>query len=316
MSDTQPTEDDLNAAEMATFITADEPKVDEDAPDTDDEGDQDSDVDLDSDEGDGADTDADPDAELDGDGDNDPVDDEPKRRRSGAERYRRQRERAEAAERKAYELEMRLAALERGEKPQPTPDLTNGPIDVNNTAVKEPNPGDYTYGDLDPRFIADLADFKAEQKIAALRQEMQATEQQKAAEREAQQIKARAEQTAQVGSERYADFNEVVIEGAEEGEWPLTQPMLEAALDSDKGADILYYLASNPTEAEKVAAMNVRQLDRWMGRMEAQFDRPAPRKASKAPPPVNSARGSGGRFAADPATSDFAAFEKMARQGK
>jgi hypothetical protein len=49
--------------------------------------------------------------------------------------------------------------------------------------------------------------------------------------------------------------------------------------------------------------------------MEVQFDRPAPRKVSKAPPPpVNSARGSGGKFSADPATTDFATFERMAQQ--
>jgi hypothetical protein len=305
MSDTQPTEDELNAAEMATFITGEpsEPAPEdengaveaEEAPEDEneaEEGDEDAEEASESEETDG-----------------------PKRRRSGAERYRRQRERAEAAEARAAALEARIAALEAGKKPHDTPDLTKGPISVKNDDIREPDPSNYDYGDLDPRYIADLADFKAEQKIAALRQEMQATEQQKAAMREAEQIKTRAEQTAQVGSERYADFNEVVIEGAEDGEWPLTQPMLEAALDSDKGADILYYLASNPKEAEQVAGMDQRQLDRWVGRMEVQFDRPAPRKASKAPPPVNSARGSGGKFSANPATSDFAAFEKLA-QGK
>lgn len=304
MSDTQPTEDDLNAAEMATFIPGEPTEPVEEAPEaaeTDEEVEEQAEVEEEGDE----------DAEEASESEET---DEPKRRRSGAERYRRQRERAEAAEARAAALEARIAALEAGKKPDDTPDLTKGPISVKNDDIKEPDPSNYDYGDLDPRYIADLADFKAEQKIAALRQEMQATEQQKAAMREAEQIKTRAEQTAQVGSERYADFNEVVIEGAEEGEWPLTQPMLEAALDSDKGADILYYLASNPTEAEKVAAMSVRELDRWVGRMEAQFDRPAPRKVSKAPPPVNSARGSGGKFSANPATTDFAAFEKLAQQ--
>lgn len=309
MSDTQPTEDELNAAEMATFITGEpseqasedengavEAEEAEEQPDEDEneaeEGDEDAEETSESEET-----------------------EDRKRRRSGAERYRRQRERAEAAEARAAALEARLAALERGEKPQDTPDLTKGPVSVTNEAVKEPDPANYTYGDLDPRYIRDLARFEAKQEAEAVRKELQATEQQKAAMREAEQIKTRAEQTAQVGSERYADFNEVVIEGAEEGEWPLTQPMLEAALDSDKGADILYYLASNPKEAEQVANMDQRQLDRWVGRMEAQFDRPEPRKVSKAPPPVKSARGSGGKFTADPATSDFAAFEKLA-QGK
>jgi hypothetical protein len=309
MSDTQPTEDELNAAEMATFITGEPPEqASEDENEAVEAEEGEDQADEDENEAEEGDEDAEEASESE-------ETDEPKRRRSGAERYRRQRERAEAAEARAAALEARIAALEAGKKPDDTPDLTKGPISVKNDDIKEPDPSNYDYGDLDPRYIADLADFKAEQKIAALRQEMQATEQQKAAMREAEQIKTRAEQTAQVGSERYADFNEVVIEGAEEGEWPLTQPMLEAALDSDKGADILYYLASNPKEAEQVANMDQRQLDRWVGRMEAQFDRPAPRKASKAPPPVNSARGSGGKFSANPATSDFAAFEKLA-QGK
>ncbi len=305
MSDTQPTEDELNAAEMATFITG-EPS--EQAPEDENGAVEAEEAPEDENEAEEGDEDAEEASESE-------ETDEPKRRRSGAERYRRQRERAEAAEARAAALEARIAALEAGKKSGDTPDLTKGPISVKNDDIREPDPSNYDYGDLDPRYIADLADFKAEQKIAALRQEMQATEQQKAAMREAEQIKTRAEQTAQVGSERYADFNEVVIEGAEDGEWPLTQPMLEAALDSDKGADILYYLASNPKEAEQVAGMDQRQLDRWVGRMEVQFDRPAPRKASKAPPPVNSARGSGGKFSANPATSDFAAFEKLA-QGK
>jgi uncharacterized coiled-coil protein SlyX len=306
MSDTQPTEDDLNAAEMATFITGEQPDVPD--PDTDAGAEAEE-------EGEEGENQPDPNAEGE-EGEEAGAEDEPKRRRSGAERYRRQRERAEAAEARVAALEARFAALESGQKPNPTPDLTNGPINVKTGSVKEPNPAEYAYGDLDPGFIADLADYKAELKVQALRDEMRATEQQKVAQREAQQIKARAEQAAQVGSERYADFNEVVIEGAEEGEWPLTQPMLQAALESDHTADILYYLATNVAEAEKVSAMGQRQLDRWLGRMEMQFERPAARKASKAPPPVSSARGSGGRFSADPATSDFAAFEKMAQQGK
>jgi len=310
MSDTQPTEDDLNAAEMATFITGEQPDTQEkdDAKDNQPSDDDNGNAQSNEQEGD------DPDGDL--DDENDQVEDEPKRRRTGAQRYHAQRERAEAAEARAAALEARILALEGGKKPDPTPDLTNGPINVKTDAVQKPDPAKYTYGDLDPAYLEDLADYRAELKVQALREEMQATEQQQVAQREAQQLKARAEQAAQVGSERYADFTEVVIEGAEEGEWPLTQPMLQAALESDHTADILYYLATNVTEAEKVSAMDQRQLDRWLGRMEVQFERPAARKASKAPPPVNSARGSGGRFSADPATADFAAFEKMAQQGK
>lgn len=303
------TEDELNAAEMATFLTGDAPETPEkpaqeapEAAEDEEEGDETEEQDTSEDESD------DQDAET---GENDEESEQKPRRRTGAARYRQQRERAEAAEARAAALEARLAALERGEKPEAlTPDAKN----ETQSEIGAPDPAKYQYGDLDPQYISDLADFKAEQKVAKLRQELLATEQQKAAQREAEVIRDRALQTAQVGSERYADFNEVVIEGAEEGEWPLTEPMLQAALDSDKGADILYYLATNVEEAEEVAAMSIRQLDRWIGRMEAKLATPPAKKVSKAPPPVSSARGSGGKYTADPATSDFAAFERLANQ--
>jgi hypothetical protein len=55
------------------------------------------------------------------------------------------------------------------------------------------------------------------------------------------------------------------------------------------------------------------------GKLEARFQKPAEEKkpvATKAPPPVQSARGANGRFAVTADTTDFAAFEQavMAQQ--
>jgi hypothetical protein len=239
-----------------------------------------------------------------------------KRKRSGADRYRRQRERAEAAEQRAAALEARLAALEKGQQPEQQQELTNKPQNETNAAGQAPDPAKYQYGDLDPQFIRDLARFEAKQEFAELRQQIQATEQQKEQLREAEVIRDKALETAKVGSERYPDFMDVVVEGAENNEWPLTETMLSAALESEKSADILYYLATHPDEAAEVSRMGVRQQDRWFGRMEATLKAPQPRKVSKAPQPVSSARGAGGKFAPSPATTDFAAFEQMATQRK
>jgi len=295
------TEDTSNAE------PADEVETDESGSDFDD---------TDGDAGDHSDNASDDDGDADGDsadGETESVDDR-KKRRSGAERFRRQRERAEAAEARAAALEARLAALEQGQNPSQQQELTNAPQNETNIAGQSPDPAKYQYGDLDPNYISDLADWKAEQKVAQLRQEILATQQYQVAVQEAERIRNKALETAQVGSERYPDFMEVVVEGAENDEWPLTKPMLDAALESDRGPDILYYLATNPDEAEKVARMDTRQQDRWFGRMEATLKRPEARKVSKAPAPVKTARGSGGKFAPDPSTSDFAAFERMANQ--
>jgi hypothetical protein len=293
-------------------------ELDEDGEDSAESLDADGDADDYSD--DASDDDGDDDASSEGSEDQEDVDQPRKKRRSGTERFRRQRERAEAAEAYAAALEARLAAIEKqfgGQQPAPElPELTNGPVNVTNAANQAPDPAKYQYGDLDPNYISDLADWKAEQKVAKLREEILAERRQETAIREAEQIRNKALETAQVGSERYADFMEVVVEGAENDEWALTETMLQSALESDKGADILYYLATHPDEAEKVARMDTRSQDRWFGRMEARIKRPEARKVSKAPAPVKTARGAGGKFASDPATSDFAAFERMASQRK
>jgi len=255
---------------------------------------------------------ADDDGDADESGEEDDVEGR-KKRRSGAERFRRQRERAEAAEQRAAALEARLAALEASMKPQPQQELTNQPQNETNAADQAPDPAKYQYGDLDPNYISDLAEFKAEQKVAQLRQEFQATQQQTVAKQEAEKVAQEIAETTRLGTQRYSDFEEVVVKGAEAGEWALTKDVYDAVMASDNRVDLFYHLAANPDESDKVANMDARNLYRWIGRMEASVKAPEPRKVSKAPVPVNSARGSGGKFTPSPATEDFAAFERLAK---
>lgn len=272
--------------------------------------------DRDGDAADSGDDAADDDGNADGDGEENDDLEGRKKRRSGAERFRRQRERAEAAEQRAAALEARLAAIEASLKPQPQQELTPDPKNETTAASQAPDPANYPYGDLDPNYISDLAEFKAEQKVAQLRQEFQATQQQDVAKREAEKVAQEIAETTRIGSERYSDFEEVVVKGAEAGEWALTKDVYDAVMASDNRVDLFYHLATNPDESDRVANMDARSLYRWIGHMEATVKAPEPRKVSKAPVPVNSARGSGGKFAPSAATEDFAAFERLAMQGK
>jgi hypothetical protein len=88
-------------------------------------------------------------------------------------------------------------------------------------------------------------------------------------------------------------------------------------MESPVGAKIAYELAKNPAESRRIAALPVLKQAAEFGKMEARLtDPPAQGKSgkkaavSKADPPADAVRGSGGKFQANSATTDFAAFER------
>lgn len=118
-------------------------------------------------------------------------------------------------------------------------------------------------------------------------------------------------------STRQADFARVQPDYYEvlHGAWPCSAPMADAIRTSEAGAEVAYHLASNPDEARRIAAMTPLAQVREIGRLEARVGRGAgagqTRAVSGAPSPAPLGRGGGGRFKIDPATSDFAAFERQ-----
>jgi hypothetical protein len=242
---------------------------------------------------------------------------DPQKRINQAVGRQRTAERALAAsEARAASLEARIAALEAGNKPA----LTQNPAPGND--VGRPDPSKYQYGELDTKYISDLARFEA-------RQEMQAER-----DRDRKSNESRREQQAQTahaaamaefvdkGSEIFDDFDEVVMESAKAGEWELTPVVGELILESDLGPQIAYFLATNPKEASKIAKLSPARQAAWFGQKEAELSSGkadagkgnAPAfKPSKAPPLLpNRGRGAGGAQPPSPATTDFAAFERMA----
>ncbi len=174
------------------------------------------------------------------------------------------------------------------------------------TGLEKPDPAKFQYGELDPNYMEALADYRADLKIAKFQAELreqQVTERQQEAERRASAtLQETATEIEQLGSSKFSDFHELVVEGGQAGEYALTKDMFEtiSELPREVAPDVLYYLASYPDEAAKVAQMSMRQQALWFGRLEAEIkattSTPAPKKATSAPPPpASTPRGSGSK---------------------
>jgi hypothetical protein len=233
-------------------------------------------------------------------------------------RARRDAERrAEAAEQRTRELEARLNAPPR-EEPKKE-DLADDP--------DAPKPDDYEYGELDSRYIRALAEHAADKRFATLRARDEQTQQERAQREKQEKNLEHFETLIERGSKVHDDFYEKVVVGSEKGEWPMSEVIGQMALESDVGNDILYHLATNVEEADRIYRSSPAEQARYFGRMEARFSpagqaaasgdtgKPAPR-TPKAPPPVETARGAGGQFQAGADTEDFAAFEARAKTGR
>lgn len=241
----------------------------------------------------------------------------------------------------------RDAALRRAEVAEAL--LKNGPAkndskgDLTDPAKKgkdapvagEPDPKDFEFGELDARYIRAVARFDAEQAIAASKakdKEAWHTAAQQEATAKFQELKAAFEEA---GTDKYPDFEEIVMEGARNKEWELSDGLGALLFESEHGPDIAYMLASDPKLAHKIAAMPVLKQASWLGQEEAKLsagsgakadkdakggadesaNKPAgssSAKVSKAPAPIARARGQGSASSVSGDTTDFAAFEAAA----
>ena len=95
---------------------------------------------------------------------------------------------------------------------------------------------------------------------------------------------------------------------------PATPVMALAMKTSEQGPDVAYFLASNPGESERIAALSPLEQAREMGRLEGRYayqETPSVRRVTNAPnPPTDLTRGGGGKFQTSADTDDFAAFDK------
>lgn len=257
---------------------------------------------------------------------------------------RREAARAQRAETALAAVEARLAALESGG----TKTLTGAakPAKGEAAADKEPDPKDFEFGEVDAKFIRALARWEAKQEIAdssKTQQTARTVAEQAAAAAEFEEKKTAFEDA---GLDQFDDFQEVVLDTltlpkSDPAAWPLSATLGQLLLESEHGPAIAYQLASDPKEAKRVESLKPLKQASWFGVQEAKAEAAAaskdkdgkkagdketegagrqdskelnPRAVTRAPIPLNRGRGQGGNKQPSAATTDFAAFEAMARE--
>lgn len=249
-------------------------------------------------------------------------------------RARRLAERERDAEREAnIRLKEELAALKSGKKTEEQPakktaksalkEATDLGVDLSD--LDKPDPADYEFAELSPEYTDALSTymFEVNQRVAAKKNEAKTAEK---AVSEANQAAFDKNIAPALKDPTMPDFAEVVLKGAAEKKWPLSDQLGQLLVESEHGARISYHLAKNLEKAKQVYDMTPAAQAKWLGKMEAKLDAVKPKtgekkseksektktesKVIKLPEPVEKPRG---RAKADPdaSTADFATFEAM-----
>jgi hypothetical protein len=117
------------------------------------------------------------------------------------------------------------------------------------------------------KYVEALADWKTDQKVAALVATQQKSQAEQAAkEREIERAKGFAAR-AKAAAEKYADFAAV----AYSDDTPVSETMREVILESEHGAELAYWLGSHVDEAVRISQLSPVAAAREMGRLEAQI---------------------------------------------
>ena len=133
------------------------------------------------------------------------------------------------------------------------------------------------------QYLEAKAEWKAEQKVAEVFRKQQETTQRQTAEAERRQISQAWEQRVEAAADAYDDFEEVALAP----DLPVSGVMAEAIQRAEKGADVLYYLGKNREVAAQIARLDPLSAAIRIGEIAATLARPAPKKATNAPPPIS-----------------------------
>ena len=187
-----------------------------------------------------------------------------KQREAAREEARKEREAREALEARLKEVESRSA-------PQEAPKADNG----------EPQPNQFT--DM-YEYAKALTDYQVEKRMSEIEIRKQAEQQQN----EKKQVIDSFVKRVEAAKASLPDFDEMVGSA----DVTVSNEVRDAIWESDVGPQILYHLAENPDVAEKLKSMSVAAANRFIGKLEAQFEpqtKPVVGK-SKAPAPINPIR--------------------------
>lgn len=113
---------------------------------------------------------------------------------------------------------------------------------------------------------------------------------------------------------RIPDFVDVVGKS----EVPMSPALQDALMDSERGPELVYHLAKNPAEAERLNGLSVRQMDREIGRLESTLGAksappPPAARTTSAPAPIKPGSQASAPANTDPNKMTMAEFEAWAK---
>lgn len=237
----------------------------------------------------------------------------------------RESERQRDADRASYEA--RIAALEaklnQNTNTEDKPTKATGPVEPTPNDKNEDGEDKYPLGEFDPNYLKDITKFTIEQEYA----QREAAKQQEAAEArrtaEKQELENSWTEKLTPARERYPDFNEKGAEliGTFDTIDEAYGEYLQSALMAlDNGPDVLYYLANNLEEADRIVKSGPMRATAAFGRIDSMFTdqvetpQTPKRKVSKAPTPPPANKGSSvAKGNIDP-SSDGVDLDALARE--
>ena len=179
------------------------------------------------------------------------------------------------AERRAQELERKLQELEQSAVKTPEPTAkTQAAEGPSPDELNEDGTEKYPLGEFDPNYLKDFVAFQFEQR------EKQAAEKQKI---EAQQRAMEAEQNAlregwnsklEPAQERYPDFMEKgqqLVDSLNDLDPAYSEFLSATIMSLDNGPDVLYHLASNPAEVQRIVKSGNLKAALALGALDARF---------------------------------------------
>ena len=208
-----------------------------------------------------------------------------------------------AAERKAAELEKKLAQQsDNSEKP---------PDEQQNQTDEGPSPEDYdSYDD----YLEALAEHKSGKASKAEEKESQQSAQESEEDPDFDDAVAVMSEHFTDAREKYSDFDEVALAD----DVPVTRDMMIAIADADEPGELAYYLGQNKAEAARIAELTTATAQaRAIGKVEAQMAKGGPKgprkKTTEAPDPIEPVSGNSPPTR-DPANMSFEEFEAQRNQ--
>lgn len=255
-----------------------------------------------------------------------PAEEAKKPRRRNPNRTERRRLERENADLQAREIKFlaRIAALEAANGSAPV-EAEAAPVEE--VAEEAPTLAEHDYdNDAWAKAYTEWTDKRVEARVH------QAVDAPKLAEEAATAEEARVkawttyQDRVEDARDKYEDYDDLTTAP----DLPISQATAELIVESEQGAELMYYLATNREQAESIHAMTDVAMAREIGRLETRLqtaeqapqaaeeapDSPSRKRSTSAPDPVPTVGGGGSASNRDPAKMSQAEYEEGRRTGK